>query len=121
MGGGGYFPFGVIERPGADVLPDNDKGRFQVTNTANDEYVFRAPALRNVALTALYFHSGKVWSLEQAVAIMRASQLGKQLSDGQVDSVVAFLWTLTGEQPRVEYPILPPESEGTPRPQPMTP
>src|SRR5690606_38248563 len=61
FGGQSYFPFGVIERPGADILPLGDKGRFEVTATASDEYVFRAAPLRNVELTAPYFHSGQVW------------------------------------------------------------
>jgi cytochrome c peroxidase len=119
VGGAGYFPFGVVERPGADILPPADKGRFAVTNTADDQYVFRAPPLRNIALTAPYFHSGKVWSLKQAVAVMGASQLGQKLTDKDVESIVAFLQTLTGEQPRVEYPILPPSTDSTPQPRMM--
>jgi cytochrome c peroxidase len=59
LGGQDYFPFGVVERPGADILPPDDRGRMQVTRTATDEYVFRAVPLRNVALTAPYFHSGR--------------------------------------------------------------
>src|SRR5690606_17836345 len=78
VGGQGYFPFGVIKKPGAEILPPGDKGRFTVTNTASDEYVFRAGPLRNIALTAPYFHSGEVWDLEQAVAIMGSSQLGHE-------------------------------------------
>lgn len=117
VGGEAYFPFGVVERPGADVLPPNDKGRFQVTKTADDDYVFRAGPLRNIALTAPYFHSGKVWDLQQAVAIMGESQLGEQLSPDEVTAITAFLQTLTGEQPRVEYPILPPSTAATPRPE----
>lgn len=117
VGGQGYFPFGVIKRPGADVLPPDDKGRFAVTATATDEYVFRAGPLRNIALTAPYFHSGEVWDLETAVAIMGSSQLGQELNDGEVKAITAWLRTLTGEQPRVEYPILPPSTSKTPRPQ----
>src|SRR5690606_6080524 len=75
-GGQAYYPFGVVARPGAEILPPGDKGRFAVTNTASDEYVFRAAPLRNVALTAPYFHSGEVWDLPEAVAIMGSSQLG---------------------------------------------
>jgi cytochrome c peroxidase len=45
-GGQMYAPFGVIERPGAEILPPNDKGRFAVTKTVSDEYVFRVPPLR---------------------------------------------------------------------------
>ena len=63
LGGTGYFPFGVVEKPGADILPAADKGRFEVTRTASDEYVFKSPSLRNIELTAPYFHSGKVWDL----------------------------------------------------------
>ncbi len=117
FGGQSYFPFGVIERPGADILPLGDKGRFEVTATASDEYVFRAAPLRNVELTAPYFHSGQVWDLEQAVAIMGSAQLGRELNDEEASAIAAFLRTLTGRQPKVEYPILPPSTPQTPRPQ----
>jgi cytochrome c peroxidase len=121
VGGGAYYAFGVIEKPGAEILPAGDKGRFAVTKTAADEYVFRAPPLRNVALTAPYFHSGNVWNLKQAVAVMGSSQLGETLSDDETDAIAAFLGTLTGEQPKVEYPLLPTETAATPRPEPMRP
>ncbi len=116
LGGEGYYPFGLIEKPGADVLPEGDKGRFAVTNTADDSYVFRAAPLRNVALTAPYFHSGKVWGLNEAVAIMGTSQLGEELQEGDVGKIVAFLESLTGRMPEVTYPVLPPETAATPRP-----
>lgn len=119
LGGQDYFPFGVVERPGADILPPDDRGRFAVTRTATDEYVFRAVPLRNVALTAPYFHTGRVWDLRQAVAIMGVSQLGQELKPEEVDAITAFLRTLTGEQPRVELPLLPASTDATPRPQPM--
>lgn len=117
VGGQDYFPFGVVERPGSDILPPEDKGRFAVTKTASDEYVFRAVPLRNVALTAPYFHSGKVWSLEQAVAIMGTAQLGKELTAEDTSAIAAFLRTLTGQAPRIELPILPPSTAQTPRPE----
>jgi cytochrome c peroxidase len=117
VGGQNYYPFGLIKRPGADILPPGDKGRFEVTKTASDEYVFRAAPLRNVAITAPYFHSGQVWDLEQAVAIMGTAQLGTQLKDDEAQLIAAFLGSLTGEQPRVEYPILPVETAATPKPQ----
>jgi len=116
VGGQAYFPFGVVEKPGAEILPPNDKGRFTVTKTASDLYVFRAGPLRNVALRAPYFHSGQVWSLKQAVAIMGASQLGQKLTEPEEDAIVTFLQTLTGEQPRVELPILPVRTDSTPLP-----
>ncbi|MEN1971798.1 cytochrome-c peroxidase [Luteimonas sp. MJ204] len=116
FGGQTYFPFGVIARPGAEILPEGDKGRFTVTNTATDEYVFRASPLRNVELTAPYFHSGQVWNLEQAVAIMGTAQLGRELDVEESGAIAAFLRTLTGRQPVVEYPVLPPSTPDTPRP-----
>lgn len=119
MGGQDYYPFGLVERPGANVLPEGDRGRFEVTRTATDDYVFRASPLRNIELTAPYFHSGVVWSLEEAVAVMGVSQLGADLSDAQVADIAAFLRTLTGEIPQVVHPVLPPSTDATPRPEPM--
>jgi len=119
IGGQSYHPFGVVEQPGADILPPDDKGRFAVTDTATDEYVFRAPTLRNVALTEPYFHSGRVWDLRQAVAVMGVAQLGAELDAQQVDDIVAFLKATTGEMPDIVVPQLPPSTADTPRPAPM--
>ncbi|WP_101065744.1 cytochrome-c peroxidase [Roseovarius salinarum] len=116
LGGNGYYPFGLIEKPGADVLPEDDRGRFQVTKTADDSYVFRASPLRNIDQTAPYFHSGKVWDLETAVAIMGTAQLGMELQEDEVEKITAFLGSLTGEMPEVVYPVLPAETLETPRP-----
>lgn len=117
VGGGMYAPFGVVEKPGADILPPADKGRFEVTKTAEDEYVFKVPTLRNIELTPPYFHSGQSWDLKQAVGVMATSQLGEHLNDEQIDKITAFLKSLTGEQPQVTYPILPPSTVDTPRPE----
>lgn len=117
VGGDQYQPFGVVEKPGADFLPPADKGRFAVTQSVSDEYVYKVPSLRNVELTPPYFHSGKAWDLKQAVAVMGSAQLGIQLSDEEVSSITTFLRALTGEQPIVVYPILPPSTAQTPRPQ----
>jgi cytochrome c peroxidase len=118
VGGEAYYPFGLIAAPGAEILPPDDKGRFAVTETQGDEYVFRAGPLRNIALRAPYFHSGQVWNLKQAVGIMGASQLGKKLTDSDEEAIVAFLRSLTGEQPRIELPVLPPRTDATPLPKP---
>jgi cytochrome c peroxidase len=118
VGGGMYAPFGVVEKPGGELLPPGDEGRFMVTKTPGDEYVFKVPTLRNITLTAPYFHTGQAWDLRQAVAVMGASQLGITLSDDEVGKITAFLDSLTGEQPRVTYPILPPSGASTPRPEP---
>ena len=116
LGGTGYFPFGVVEKPAENILPRGDKGRFKVTNTSKDEYVFRAPSLRNVAITYPYFHSGVVWSLKEAVAVMGSAQFGIQLNNEETDTITAFLGSLTGKQPKVVYPIMPASTDSTPHP-----
>lgn len=116
LGGTGYFPFGVVEKPAENILPRGDKGRFSVTNTSKDEYVFRSPSLRNVAITYPYFHSGVVWSLKEAVVVMGSAQFGIQLNDKETDEITAFLESLTGRQPRVVYPIMPASTDTTSHP-----
>jgi cytochrome c peroxidase len=86
-----------------------------VTETVDDEHVFRAAPLRNIAVTAPYFQSGKVWDLKVAVQIMAESQLGEELTDGEADQLVALLESLTGNMPDITYPVLPPETGATPR------
>lgn len=116
VGGQDFFPFGAVERPGASLLPSADKGRSAVTNVVSDEYVFRAAPLRNVALRPPYFHSGQVWSLKKAVEVMAEVQLGAKLSDQEQDDIVAFLNSLTGQLPKIEYPMLPTRTDTTPLP-----
>lgn len=118
VGGGMYAPFGILERPGAEILPPADKGRFMVTETVGDQYVFKVPTLRNIALTAPYFHSGRAWDLGQSVGVMAVSQIGAPVNAGEIQKIVAFLESLTGEQPGIVYPILPPSVAATPRPEP---
>ncbi len=115
MGGNGYYAFGVVEKPAQDLMA-GDTGRFKVTGVRSDEYVFRAPSLRNITLTPPYFHSGKVWDLEDAVAIMGTSQLGISLNPKETGMITAFLKTTTGTQPKIVYPVLPASTESTPRP-----
>jgi len=116
VGGSGYYPFGVVAAPSTEIRPTEDTGRFKVTNTSKDNYVFRSPSLRNVALTPPYFHSGKVWPLKEAVIVMGSSQLGVQINSAEAESMTVFLKTLTGRQPKVEHPVLPASSDSTPRP-----
>jgi len=116
VGGQAYFPFGLVEKPRSDILPANDKGRFAVTRSPNDEYVFRAAPLRNVALRAPYFHTGQVWNLTEAVDIMSTDQLGQKLTDADKAVIVAFLGTLTGVQPQVQLPVLPVRTNATSKP-----
>jgi cytochrome c peroxidase len=77
-----------------------DLGRFDVTKQESDKFMFKVSMLRNVALTAPYFHDGAVKTLEEAVKIMADINLGKQLTDDQLKSIVAFLKALT--DPKLE-------------------
>ena len=95
----------MAQSPGSELLPSDDWGRFAVTKNVADKYVFKVPGLRNVELTAPYFHAGQTMDPRKAVAIMGASQLGQKLSDGESERIVAFLKSLTGRQPEVVLPI----------------
>lgn len=89
-----------------------DKGVAEVSKKAEDEHLFKVPTLRNIALTAPYFHNGSVPTLEQAVKIMAKLQLGQEPSKEDIGNVVEFLTALTGEFPKQSMPSLPP-TEGT--------
>ncbi|XWN33337.1 MAG: cytochrome-c peroxidase [Devosia sp.] len=118
IGGTKFRKFGVVADPGVRFRPPDDLGRFAVTGDEADKYVYKVPLLRNIALTAPYFHTGSTWSLEEAVKVMGRAQLGLQLSDDEASKIVAFLNTLTGDQPDILLPALPPSTQNTPRPQP---
>ena len=85
---------------------NNDQGRYKVTQNPEDMFKFRTPQLRNVALTAPYFHDGTVDKLEDAIKIMAEKMLNKKLNDAQVWKIKAFLESLTGDVP-VEARVLP--------------
>ncbi len=112
-----YAKFGVQSPPGDKILPPADLGRFAVTKDEADRYSFRVPALRNVALTAPYFHSGQVWDLNEAISVMGKAQLGVDLTADETAKIAAFLTALTGDTPRVTLPALPPSNAKTTRPQ----
>jgi cytochrome c peroxidase len=84
-----------------------DKGLAEVTKNPADEHLWKVPTLRNIALTAPYFHNGSVKTLEQAVTLMGKLQLGKDLSKDDVADITAFLNGLTGEFPKQKMPVLP--------------
>ena len=85
----------------------DDKGRAEVTGKKEDEHLWKVPTLRNIALTAPYFHNGKVKTLDKAVWLMAKLQLNKDLSDEEVADIMAFLNALTGEFPKQKMPVLP--------------
>ena len=85
----------------------DDKGKAAATGKEEDEHLFRVPTLRQVALTAPYFHNGIVDNLPEAVRVMGRVQLNKKLDDSQVAQLVAFLESLSGGFPAQTMPQLP--------------
>jgi cytochrome c peroxidase len=84
-----------------------DLGRYQVTHQEQDQHMFVVPSLRNVEVTAPYFHNGSVKTLDEAVRVMARTQLNKTLDEKDVQDMVAFLDSLTGEFPVITLPRLP--------------
>ena len=82
-------------------------GRYAVTHNQADRRLWRVASLRNVALTAPYFHNGSVATLAEAVRVMAKTQLNREPSPAEVDDIVSFLHSLTGEHPPQEVPELP--------------
>ncbi|MEO1017090.1 MAG: cytochrome-c peroxidase [Pseudomonadota bacterium] len=119
MGGEKYEIFGKVNDPGEKYRPSGDTGRFEVTGDEADRYVFKVPSLRNVTLTAPYFHTGGAWELDEAIWVMGYTQLGIELSDDEIAKIVDFLQTTTGDLPVVELPNLPARTLFTPIPQPL--
>jgi len=100
IGGTKFRKFGLVEDywkvTGSQPV---DNGRVDVTHDPADLYVFRVPSLRNVGMTAPYFHDGSVATLAEAVRIMARVQLGVELSDADTQDIVAWLQELTGKLP----------------------
>ncbi len=116
VGGQSYQKFGITQdywkltgSTEKEIFKGYDKGRFHDTKNEADAFMFKVPQLRNVAATPPYFHDGSVATLPQAVRIMGQLQLGKDLSDEDVNAIVAFLESLTGEVPAnfAQVPQLP--------------
>jgi cytochrome c peroxidase len=101
------FPLFSDEALEAKYHFSDDPGLARVTGKSEDEHVFRVPQLRNIELTAPYFHNGSVTTLDEAVRVMAKLQLGKTLDQPTTDDIVAFLRTLTGEFPLQAMPLLP--------------
>jgi len=116
VGGASFQKMGVVE-PYKATSPA--EGRSAVTGKDADRFNFKVPTLRNVEMTYPYFHDGAANTLTEAVDVMGRLQLGKKFSAEETAKIVAFLKTLTGDQPSFMLPILPPSSDATPRPTPF--
>ncbi len=116
VGGNTFQKMGVIE----PYVTDNESaGVAGVTGNDIDRMRFKVPTLRNVELTYPYFHDGAANTLAESVDIMGRLQLGRKFTENEIEDIVAFLKTLTGDQPQLVMPILPPSSDLTPRAKPF--
>jgi cytochrome c peroxidase len=103
VGGNMYQKFGALNDYFSDrvkagrALTDADQGRFAVTRKEQDRHLFKVPSLRNVALTAPYFHDGSVATLEEAVDVMFRYQLGRTAPANDRELIVKFLKSLSGQ------------------------
>lgn len=110
LGGTSFQKVGSV-RP--YVTDNSSKGRMDVSGKPWDEMMFKVPTLLNVERTAPYFHDGAVKTLPDAVKKMADIQLDMNLSEKQVEEIVAFLEFLNGELPKIEKPTLPPSGPET--------
>lgn len=116
VGGNSFQKMGLVE-PYKTNNPA--EGRVAVTGDDVDRFKFKVPTLRNVELTYPYFHDGGAETLTEAVNTMGRVQLGKKFTKDENAKIVAFLKTLTGDQPSFQLPILPPSTDKTPQPKPF--
>lgn len=116
VGGNSFQKMGLVE---PYKTSSKAEGLVAVSGKDADRFKFKVPTLRNVELTYPYFHDGEAETLTEAVDIMGRLQLGRKFSEAENAQIVAFLKTLTGEQPSFQLPILPPSTEATPRPKPF--
>jgi cytochrome c peroxidase len=116
VGGNSFQKMGVVAPYKASSPAE---GRSAVTGKDGDRFNFKVPTLRNVEMTYPYFHDGAANTLTEAVDVMGRLQLGKKFTADENGKIVAFLKTLTGDQPNFTLPVLPPSSDKTPRPTPF--
>jgi cytochrome c peroxidase len=100
LGGNMYQKFGLMGNYWDFTKSEKiDHGRFVVTKNEGDKLLFKVPSLRNIEKTHPFFHDGSVDNLEDAVRIIAKLQLDKDLTDQEVNEIVAFMKTLTGTVP----------------------
>lgn len=92
IGGNLYSKFGMI----VDI-DSKHLGKYNITKNEWDKYYFKVPSLRNISLTAPYFHDGRYDNLKEAVKTMSLVQLGRPITEKEIEKIVAFLKTLNGE------------------------
>ncbi|MFA0425183.1 cytochrome-c peroxidase, partial [Vibrio sp. 10N.222.54.A1] len=101
IGGGMVMRFGYFGLSKTGTERSEDQGRFMFTAQPQDKHLFRVASLRNVAITAPYFHDGQTATLEEAIKIMGESQLGKTFEKQTINDIKVFLESLTGNRPQM--------------------
>jgi cytochrome c peroxidase len=101
LGGVAFFKFGIHKEPYWEFTgsENKDEGKYAITGTETDMYVFKSMSLRNITKTQPYFHDGSVSDLGEAIKIMSILQVGKELTDEQVQSIIAFFTSLEADLP----------------------
>lgn len=102
LGGNSYELMGTranyFAARGTDITTE-DFGRYKETKSEYDRHKFKVPGLRNIALTAPYYHDGTISNLKNAIIYMGEYQLGINLTPQEVENIESFLNALTGELP----------------------
>lgn len=117
-GGASFWKMGLVK---PYKTTNTSTGVYAISKKDQDRMSFKVPTLRNVELTYPYFHDGAAKTLEEATIIMGDVQLGRRFTDDEVKKLVAFQKSLTGDQPQIVYPTLPPSGPKTPHFNPWAP
>ena len=88
-------------QPYIDKDKKHNLGRYNVTKQESDKYLAKVPTLRNIELTAPYLYNGDAKTLHAVVGFMMKYQVGFIPNDENIEKVVKFLKTLTGELPKI--------------------
>lgn len=86
-----------------------DQGIGDLTGNEAQNGYFKVPSLRNITQTGPYLHDGSVTDLHEMVRLMAKYQLDKELTNRQLDDIVAFLGALEGrpDPAYIAQPALP--------------
>jgi len=97
LGGQSFEKMGLYESYfSGRKITEADHGRYNVTKRAYDKHRFKVPLLRNIALTAPYFHDGSTKDLGTAISTMSTHQLEDRIPAKALGDIEAFLRSLTG-------------------------
>ena len=86
---------GLYDINGKGTYPQPNRGLYDITADPDDMGKFRAPSLRNIAVTGPYMHDGTVATLEEAIDIYSAGgrkiETGPNAGDGRASPLKSGL------------------------------